>query len=150
MSCGINPMQIRRGKEFYADKAEEAVSLYKEGKSIKEVAQRLGVSYSAAYHWVRGIRKPGAGNVAEFISFLESRGPSAAVHILPSFRKHNELFLIASRRGLSVKRVYLGKAYKELATWYYLPGQEKELEKRIEDAKRKVEEFRDRMKKAIE
>jgi hypothetical protein len=139
-------MQIRRGREFYGKKYEEAVSLYSQGKSAKEIAQSLGISYSAAYHWVKGIRKPCPGNVNDFIAFLESNGPSAAIHVMQKFPKHNEIFLIASRRGLPVNRVFLGKKYRELSMWYYLSGQGDALKKRIDDIQKKIDDLKNRLK----
>lgn len=138
-------MQLRRGREFYGGKCEEAVSLYRDGMSIKDIAERLGVSYSSAYHWVRGIRKPGKGNVNGFVEFLRSGGPAASVHVMARFPKHNELFLIASRRGLGVRRAYLGRKYRELGTWYYLEGQERELEERLEALRRKIGSVKDKL-----
>jgi predicted transcriptional regulator len=143
-------MQLRRGREFYGKKVDEALSLYNQGKSINEIAKDLGISYSTAYHWVKGIRKPEAGNVNDFMEFLRSNGPSAALHIMKKFPKHNELFLMSSRRGLSVKRAYLGKKYRELATWYYIEGQEKELEMRVGEIQKKIDEARDKFKRAAD
>ncbi len=141
-------MQLRRGREFYGKKYDEAVSLYNQGTSINEIAKRLDVSYSAAYHWVRGLRKPEPGNVNDFCGFLEKNGPSSAVHVVQRFPKHNELFLMASRRGLPVKRVYLGRKYKELGTWYYVAGQEKRLGGRVREVKKRIKEMKDRLKEA--
>ncbi len=139
-------MQLRRGREFYGNKYEEAVLLHGKGMGIRDIAKQLGVSYSTAYHWVKGLRKPEPGNVNEFVKFLGLNGPSAAVHVMRRFPKHNELFLMASRRGVPVKRAYLGKKYKELATWYYLVGQEKQLEERVCAVKQKVEALKARLR----
>ena len=150
LAAKISSMQLRRGREFYGKKVEEAVALYSQGVEIKEIASRLGISYSAAYHWVKGLRKPEAGNVNGFFAFLQSNGPSAALHIMKRFPKHNELFLMASRRGLGVKRIYLGRKYRELATWYYLEGQQRQLDAKIGEIRAKVTEARDRLKRVLD
>ena len=142
-------MQLRRGREFYGKKYNEAIELHNNGMDINGIAKHLGISYSAAYHWVKGLRKPEIGNVNEFAEFLKSHGPSASVHVMQKFPKHNELFLMASRRGISVKRVYLGKKYKELGTWYYLDGQEKDLEDRVKSLQKKIEELKDTLKRSM-
>jgi DNA-binding CsgD family transcriptional regulator len=143
-------MIIRRGKEFYGSKYEEAMKLFKEGVGIKEIAARLGISYSTAYHWIRGIRKPEQGNVNEFLEYIRIKGPSSALQVMQKFPKHNELFLIASRRGLGMKRTYLGKKYRELATWYYLEGQEELLDARVAETRKKVEELKNRLRSTKE
>lgn len=142
-------MQLRRGREFYGKKYDEAVRLYSEGTGVGEIAKRLGISYSAAYHWVKGLRKPEPGSANEFVAFLEKNGPSSALNAAKKFPKHNELFLIASRRGLPVRRMYLGKAYKQLATWYFLPGQEQQLEERIGEMKKKVEGLKQNLRSMV-
>ena len=148
LAPSINSMQLRRGREFYGKKYEEAMRLYGEGRSVNEIAKHLGISYSAAYHWVKGLRKPESGNVNDFCAFLEKNGPAAAVHVMPKFPKHNELFLMASRRGLPLKRVYLGRKYKELGTWYYAVGQEKQLEGRIQELEKKIKQMKEKLKEA--
>jgi hypothetical protein len=143
-------MITRRGKEFYGKTYDEAIRLHNEGKQISEIAKDLKISYSSAYHWIKGLRQPQAGSVSEFAQYVQANGPLSAVHLLKKFPKHNELFLIASRRGIEIKRMYLGKKYRELATWYYFLGQEKELEQRIEDVKRKIESLRSDMRSKLE
>ena len=51
-------MPLRRGRELYSKKYDEAMKLHTEGKSVNEIAAALGVSYSAAYHWINGFKKP--------------------------------------------------------------------------------------------
>jgi len=140
----------RRGKEFYGEKYSRALSLHKDGKSIKEISQILGISYSATYHWIKELRKPVAGNVNDFMHCVEVQGPISGLGVSKQFPKHNELFLIASRRGLSIKRLYLGKKYKQLATWYYLDGQEDLLKKHVEELENKISTARDRLKSMID
>lgn len=142
-------MPIRKGREFYGAKYEEALRLYEEGLSIKDIAKKLSISYSAAYHWIKGLRKPEKGNVNEFFQFIEKEGPVSAFSAEKKFPKHNELFLMASRRSLPMKRVYLGKKYKELATWYFVPGQESELEKRLESLFSDIEDARNKLKSIL-
>lgn len=139
----------RRGREFYGSQYEEAVKLHEQGVPVTEIAKRLGVSYSAAYHWVRGLRKPEKGNVREFIECLRSKGPAAVTDIKEKFAKHNELFLIAARRGMPVKRYMLKKKYGEYATWYYLEGQESLLEERTNMLMEKIKEVREKLNEAM-
>lgn len=136
---------MRRGKEYYAKHYKDAVKLYSEGVSIREIASTLDTSYSAVYHWVKGLRKPGAGNVASFVQHLERYGPLPAAGIKEAFPKHNELFLTAVRRGLPVKRHMLKKKYGEYSTWYYIEGQEKDLDARISELMDKVKEIRQKL-----
>jgi hypothetical protein len=139
---------MRQGREIYSDKYEKALSLYKQGKNVNDIAKELNVSYSAAYHWVKGLRKPEAGNVNDFIAFLRSNGPSS-LEIQEHFPKHNELFLTASRRGLPLKRIVLGRKYKEYSTWYLLDGQEAVAKQRIEQIFSKIKEFKDELREIL-
>lgn len=141
---------MRKGREFYSKHYDRAVSMYKSGTSIKDIARQLGISYSAVYHWVRGIRKPESGNINEFVDFLQEQGPTPAGKIEEKFPKHNELFLIASRRSLPVKRLYLGRKFKEFSTWYLLDGQEELLKKRVENLFSKIEEFKSQLKQVLD
>ncbi len=137
---------MRRGKEFYGKQYEEAVKLYKEGRSIPEISKELKLSYSAAYHWLKGLRKPDIGNVNTFEKFLVENGPQPAEEIRDNFPKHNELFLIASRRGLRVKRLIISKKLKGYSVWYFIEGQEEQLEKRVDEMLGKVKEAKDRLR----
>jgi predicted DNA-binding transcriptional regulator len=131
---------MRRGKEYYSRFYSEAIELHKSGMPVREIADKLNISYSAVYHWVKGLRQPEKGNVSEFVDLID-RGPVAVVDIKVRFPKHNELFLIAVRRGVPVKRYMMRKKYGDYATWYYMAGQEKQLEKRTDelmDAIRKI------------
>jgi hypothetical protein len=124
---------VRKGRETYQQSYSKALELHARGKSVKEIAAELGVSYSAAYHWVRGIRKPEAGNVRDFESYLKDKGPSPAAEISKKFPKHNEIFHVAKERGIPVKRWVTSRprTFGAYATWYYLSGQEAELKKRV-------------------
>ncbi|MBI2584141.1 MAG: helix-turn-helix domain-containing protein [Candidatus Aenigmarchaeota archaeon] len=124
---------MRQGREIYSDKYEIAIKLYKEGIDIPEIAKRLGISYSAAYHWVKGIRKPDTGNIKEFELFLKDNGPANAADVKSRFPKHNEIFLTAKKRGIIIGRYEMKnkKFFGESATWYFLKGQEDELKARI-------------------
>ena len=126
-------MPMRRGRETYGKKYEEAMALHKEGKSVNEIASSLGISYSAAYHWIKGLRKPEKGNVNEFVDYLRSEGPLPTIEVEKKFPKHNELFLMANKRGLTVKRHVLKRKFSKYAIWYYLDGQEELLEKRLNE-----------------
>ena len=139
----------RRGRDFYGSHYEEAVRLHESGMCVNDIAKKLGISYSCAYHWIKGIRKPEAGNVNEFVAFLQKNGPVPQAETEKKFPKHNELFLIASRRNLPVKRCVLDRKYKSYATWYFLAGQEKLLEERTNELEKKVGEAREKMRKIM-
>ena len=123
---------MRRGREFYSDKYQKAMELYSKGTGIKQIAKELGVSYSACYHWVKGIRQPEKGNVAGFIDYIKTNGPMPAIKIKEKFPKHNELFLIANQRSLDVRRHTMSRQFSGYRTWYYLPGQEEQLKARLD------------------
>jgi transcriptional regulator with XRE-family HTH domain len=142
-------MAIRRGREFYSKYYSQAIALYNEGLPVREIADRLGISYSAVYHWVKGLRKPDAGNVSSFVGYLEKHGPSPVIDIKERFPKHNEIFLISVRRNLPVKRHMLVKKYGDYATWYYLAGQEKELESRLNELMTKIKDIREKLSSAL-
>lgn len=142
-------MPLRGGREQYAAKYEEALRLHAAGKSIRTIAAELGVSYSAAYHWIKGLRAPAPGQINEFIAMLRAEGPQSGLALAKRFPKHNELFLMASRRGLPVRRVWLGKVYKDLATWYYMEGQEAALETKVAGLFASVAEARQRLKEIL-
>jgi hypothetical protein len=139
----------RRGKEAYAARYAEAMRLHGEGLSPQQIAERLGISYSAAYHWVKGLRAPKPGNVAAFIGHLEKNGPCPVAEVKEEFAKHNELFLIAARRAHPVKRFMIKKSYGDYATWYYLEGQDQELQKRVAALYEKVREVREKLSELL-
>ncbi len=140
---------MRRGKEHYNSKYDEVMRLHQQGMQIREIAQKLDISYSSAYHWIRGLRKPQPGNISDFVGYLEKNGPTAAVDIKEPFPKHNELFLIASRRGLRVKRHTLGRKYAEYGTWYLLEGQESQLEERTKELFSAIKRAKEKLKQAL-
>ena len=142
-------MKLRKGREFYGKNYEEAMKLHEQGLSVSEIAKKLNVSYSAAYHWVKGLRKPESGNVNTFAAYLEKSGPMPVAELKNVFPKHNELFLIASRRGLPVKRLMLQKKLSEYSIWYYLAGQEAELEKRTSMLMDKIKEIKEKLGSAL-
>ncbi len=134
-------MPMRRGKEHYSQSYEKAVELYGKGVSIKDIAHQLGISYSAAYYWVKGLRKPEHGSVLQFRQFLEKNGPTPQITIKETFPKHNEIFLISLRRGVPVRRRMLKRKYGEFRTWYYLEGQEEELKKGLAELAEKYKKI---------
>ncbi|MBI2972158.1 MAG: helix-turn-helix domain-containing protein [Candidatus Aenigmarchaeota archaeon] len=140
---------VRRGREFYSETYTRSLELCRKGKSVSDIAQELGISYSCAYHWTKGLRKPDAGKLNEFRGFLEEHGPTPAIDIKEKFPKHNELFLTASKRELPVRRLVLKRKFGEYATWYFVDGQEAELETRVEDLFAKVKELQSRIKHAL-
>lgn len=137
---------IRKGREFYGANYNKAIGMYNQGEPIQKIAENLKISYSCVYHWVKNIRKPELGNVNEFSIFLEKNGPMAVMEIKDKFPKHNELFLIANRRGLKIKRTVLKRNLGDFNTWYFLEGQENILEKRLEDLYTKVKKIRNDIK----
>ncbi len=134
---------LRKGRQIYSAKYEEALKLHKEGKSVKEIAAELQVSYSAAYHWVKGLRKPEKGNVNEFYEYIKTDGPLPAAKVGERFKKHNELFLMANKRGLQIKRHVLQRKYGPYATWYYVDGQEQLLEERLEQLSQTIKKVKE-------
>ncbi len=137
---------IRRGREFYSRNYEKSVELSMQGKSVNDIAKELGVSYSCAYHWVKGLRKPDSGKLNEFEVFLKENGPVPAIEMKDRFPKHNELFLTASKRKLPVRRFVLKRKFGEYSTWYFVEGQEDELKARIDELFRKVKELQEKIK----
>ncbi len=141
---------MRRGKEFYTNKCKEAIELHNSGKTIDEAAKELNVSYSTAYHWIRGMRKPESGNLRSFETFLVKNGPTAVIDIKERFPKHNELFLTATRRGIAVRRRIIDRRYGEYATWYFISGHEKQMEECLRELTKKYKELKEKIIRAIE
>lgn len=140
---------MRRGREFYSKHYGKVIELHKKGIGMKEIAGQTGLSYSAVYHWVRGIRRPEAGNLNDFESFLQQHGPAAAAEIAERFPKHNELFLTAARRSIPIKRFAMKRKFGEYGTWYFLDGQEETLKKRITEMLEKYKEIKENIAKII-
>ncbi len=136
---------MRRGREFYSRNYSMAMELHSKGASINEIAEQLNISYSAVYHWIRGIRKPETGNINAFEEFIAGHGPQAAADIKDKFPKHNEIFLTAVRRGSNLRRHAMGRKFGEYATWYFLPGQEGALKSRIGELLGKYRELRTKL-----
>ena len=134
---------MRRGRQLYGKKYEEAIELHKQGKSINEIAAQLGVSYSAAYHWIKGLRKPDAGNLNAFENYLKEKGPMPTADVEKNFPKHNELFLMANKRGMNIRRQILKRKYDKYAIWYFLDGQEDLLKERLEELYAKIKDIKD-------
>ncbi len=122
--------------------------MHRKGRNVKDIAAELNISYSAVYHWIKGLRKPGAGNLREFEDAVR-KGPVAAAEIKESFPKHNELFLVSAKRGLPIKRHVLGRKYGEYSTWYFLEGHEDALKERIKELLGKYKELKTRLLGAI-
>ena len=142
-------MPMRRGRQLYSKKYDEAIKLHSEGMPINEIAAQLGISYSAAYHWIKGLRKPASGNINEFEKFLQESGPTAAVDIEKKFPKHNEIFLMSNRRGMKIKRQVLKRRFAGYATWYYIEGQESLLEKRIQELFDRIKIVKDKLRETL-
>jgi len=144
---------MRRGREFYSQNYQKVMELHGQGLSIKEIADKLGISYSAVYHWVKGLRKPEPGNLISFKKFLEKNGPTPVADIVVIFPKHNEIYHVAKSRGIDIQRYVIPKKVMNVGdyrTWYYLKGQENELKKRINELKEKYEKIVKRFSEKIE
>lgn len=124
------------------------MEMHKNGVGIRDIASKLNMSYSAVYHWVRGLRKPDHGNINEFESTIMN-GPVAAAEINGRFPKHNELFLISAKRGLPIKRYSLGRRYGEYSAWYFAGGQEEKLKERLKEFFAKYKELRKKLIEAV-
>lgn len=142
-------MVMRRGRQLYGKKYDEAMQLHAEGKSINEIAAALDISYSAAYHWIKGLRKPELGNVNEFEKYLREKGPTPIIDIEKRFAKHNELFLMANKRGLAIRRKVLKRRFGKYSTWYYIEGQESALDKRLEELFSKIKDVREKLRDSL-
>jgi len=132
---------MRRGREFYSQNYDKVIELYNQGVEIKKIAEQLNMSYSAVYHWVKGLRKPEKGNIIKFIEFFKNNGPMPVAEIEAKFPKHNDIFHVAITRKMPIKRKMLSAKIGKYNTWYYIEGQEEELQKRIHILKEKVEEI---------
>jgi len=132
---------MRQGRQAYPALYDRALSLASQGMAIKDIAAELGISYSACYHWVKGLRKPDEGNLNSFTEEIRKNGPLPAASMV-KFPKHNELFLIASRRGMRIKRYMLPKKLGEYSTWYFVPGQEEKLKQGVLGLVKKYKELK--------
>jgi len=139
---------LRKGREFYSQNYEKVMELHSKGMRAKEISEKLNISYSAVYHWIKGLRKPEAGNIVSFIEYFRANGPMPVVEIEKKFPKHNELFLVASRRGAKIKRYVMKRKYGSFSVWYLMEGQEEELNKRLDELFEKIKDVKDKLRKA--
>lgn len=140
---------MRRGREFYSKNYEKVMELHGKGVALKEIAEKTGLSYSAVYHWVKGLRKPETGNLNDLESFLRENGPQAAIEIKEKFPKHNELFLTAARRAMPIKRFVMERKFGEYGVWYFLDGQEENLKTRVAELLEKYKEAKDNIARIL-
>ena len=140
---------LRKGKELYAELYPKAIEMNKNGVPIKDIAKQLGVSYSAVYAWLKQGRVPEEPEAVKMKNYLEKHGPTAAADIAVAFPKHNDFFHLAARRGIKIKRAVLEPRLKDYRTWYYLEGQESELEKRIAVLRKKYKEMKEKVLKSL-
>ena len=143
-------LTMRRGRTHYKASYEKAMALHAQGRSIQDIATELKISYSCAYHWVRGLRKPEKSAVLDFVSFLREHGPTPVAEIGKVFAKHNECFLVAHRRSFPVRRYVLQRRFGDYATWYYLEGQEPLLRQRVAAFVKAYNETRRKLGAALE
>ncbi|GEM_PF-1213945 len=140
---------IRKGKSSYIEKYEEAKKLAEKNYSIKEIANILGVSYSAVYQWIKKSKEPKKDKITLFYEFLSKNGPSPLAIIRNNFPKHSELYNSAISRGFKIKRYKLPRIFKEYSIWYYLEGQENSLKERIKIIIDKREEMKNKIAEEI-
>lgn len=141
---------MRQGKELYTKKYDEAMGLFKKGMHPREIAEKLGISFSAVYSWTRKGKKPSSGIYEEFRNFLEENGPQPVLEIKKKFPKHSETYLTAKDRGIQIKRMKLSRLMADYSIWYYLPGQEEELKKRVDEVITRRKELQERFLEGVD
>lgn len=136
---------MRKGKDFYHNQYEKAMEMYNSGKSVKDISDVLGISYSSIYSWIRG-KAPKKGSLNDFVDFLRKNGPSPVIVMKEMFPSHDNLYQNAVQRGFGVNRYKTSqkKPFGQAATWYYLEGQDEELKKRVLDMVKKYKELTDK------
>ena len=141
---------MRKGREYYAQQYDKVMALHASGKSVKEIAAEMKISYSCVYHWVNELRqKPQTGALNDFVSFLQSNGPVPVIEIKQKFPKHNEFFLRARSRSLPVHRHMMQRKFGDYSIWYYLTGQEAALKARTAKFIEKYNETRKKLADAL-
>jgi predicted DNA-binding protein YlxM (UPF0122 family) len=141
---------MRQGKELYTKKYDEVMELFEKGMHPKEIAEKLGISFSAVYAWTKKGKKPSSGAYEEFYNFLKENGPQSLLELKKKFPKHSELFLGARDRGFNIQRKKLSRIMGDYSIWYFLEGQESEAEKKIEEILKRREELRTRIVEKID
>ncbi|MBI4015005.1 MAG: hypothetical protein HY365_03565 [Candidatus Aenigmarchaeota archaeon] len=140
---------MRQGRQAYPALYDKAIEMSSRGASAKDVASALGVSYSAAYHWIKGLRKPEKGALNQFVEEIRKNGPLSAWDVKARFPKHNELFLTATKRAMPVKRHTLPKKFGNYSTWYFIPGQESALKQRVSELLDRYKEMKQQIIEAL-
>ncbi len=140
---------MRQGRQAYSDLYGKALEMSSRGMSVKDVASALGISYSAAYHWIKGLRKPKKGALNEFVEEIRKNGPLSAWDVKGRFPKHSELFLTATRRAMDVKRRTLPRKLGHYSTWYFVPGQEPALRQRVTELLNRYKEMKQQIIEAL-
>ncbi len=135
---------MRKTKEFYIEKYEKAIELWKKGLSIKNIASRLDVSYSAVYAWIKG-RKPVDSKIIKFIKFLKANGPTPLAEIKKKFPKHSEIYTTAVHRGFKILRYKLPRKFGDYSIWYLLPQQEANLKEEVEKFLKTFDKIKNRI-----
>jgi len=140
---------FKKTKDFYTKKYETSLQLHKQGKSISEIAKMLNISYSCAYHWINGLRKPKKDIITKFQNYLKKKGPTPVISIEKKFPKHNEIYNKAKKRNKQIKRYKTTKSRTlgKNSVWYYLAGQENELKERILKMIRNYEQLKQEFNK---
>ena len=141
---------MRQGKELYTKKYQEAMEMHKKGMNTKEIAGKLGISFSAVYSWTRKGRTPETGVYEQFFNFLRESGPQPLLEVRKYFPKHSEIFLGARERGFSILRKRISRAMGEYSIWYYLPGQESVVQEMISNVIKKRQELAERISESFD
>lgn len=139
---------MRKTKEYYLERYEEVMKLWQQGIPIKEIASRLGLSYSAVYAWIKG-RKPKESKIIEFIEFLRKNGPTPLADMRKKFPKHSEIYFTALHRGYKILRYTLPRKFGDYSIWYLLPEQEEALKKEIEKFLRYYDETKKKLAEKV-
>ena len=138
---------IRKGKDFYVKNYEKVMELHKQGLGIKEISEKLNMSYSAVYSWIKTGKIPEKDSINKFLEFLDKNGPTPVIVLKELFPSYDDLYQNARSRGFNVNRYSTSgkKALGKMSVWFYLDGQEEELKVRIIDMVKRYKELKEKL-----
>jgi len=138
---------MKKGKEFYFQQYEKVMKLHKKGLSLKDIASKTDLSYSAVYNWIIRSKAPKKSSLDDLIEFLRLNGPSPVIVIKELFPSHDDLYHNAQKRGFFLRRYSMShkKGFGKASVWYYIDGQEEELKRRVVDMIKKYKELKERL-----